>query len=56
VIQRANDVYSKVANLSQLEAGRVRTLIESSYWMKAKRSYIRSGEEFKLDAKKIHLG
>jgi hypothetical protein len=56
VVQRANDVYSTVTNLSQLKAGRVRTLVESTWWMKSKRSYLRSGEDFKLDADKIHLG
>lgn len=56
VVQRANDVYATVANLSQLKAGRVRTLVESTWWMKSKRSYVRSGEDFKLDADKIHLG
>jgi hypothetical protein len=56
VLQRANDVYSTVANLSQLQAGRVRTLVDSTWWMKSKRSYVRSGEDFTLDADKIHLG
>lgn len=56
IIQSANDIYSKVANLSQSQAGRMRVLVESTFHLKSRRSHLKSEIDFKVDAEKIHLG
>ena len=56
VIGRAKNVYKTVEELSQLKTGRMRILINSTFHIKAKRSYLKSEEDFKVIADKIHLG
>ncbi len=56
IIQNAKDVYSTVANLSQLRAGRVRTLVESSFHLKSRHTHMKSEMDFKVQAEKIYLG
>jgi len=56
IISRAKNVYNDVDELIQLKAGRVRTLVKSTLHIRSKNSYLRSEEDFKVNAEKIHLG
>ncbi|MBC2713113.1 MAG: DUF3540 domain-containing protein [Desulfosarcina sp.] len=56
VMARARNVYRTVAELSQLKAGRQRTIIEKTCHMKAQKTIFKSDNDFKVKAKKIHLG
>ena len=56
ITEKAKDVYKTVENLSQLRAGRMRTLVSSSFHLKAKKAYVKAEDDFKINADKIHLG
>ena len=56
VIQKAKNVYETVEQLSQLKTGRLRTLVQSTYHLKSKKSFLKSEQDFKVRAEKIHLG
>ena len=56
VIQRVRNVFSTVAGLSQLRAGRMRTLVESTVHLKAAKVYQKAEGDFKINGEKIHLG
>ena len=52
----ARDLYQSVAELAQLRAGSLRTIIDGSVHLKAKEVFQRAIEGFKIRAEKIHLG
>ncbi len=54
--EKAKNAFRSVEQLAQTKAGRMRTLVESSYFFKAKRAFVKSDEDYKLRAEKIHLG
>jgi len=56
ITENAKNVYKTVEQLSQLKTGRMRTLVESTFHIKAKKTYMKSQEDFKVKAEKIHLG
>ncbi len=56
VIEKAENTYTTIKRLSQLKAGRKRTIVESTYHLKAKRSILKAEDDFKVNANKIHLG
>ncbi len=56
ITERAKNVYKTVEELTQLKTGRMRTLVESTFHMKAKKVFMKSEEDFKVKAEKIHLG
>ncbi len=56
VIEKAKNTYRSVEALSQLSAGRVRTLVEGAYQLKSRDAFLKSDEDFKIDGEKIHLG
>ncbi|MFO7713057.1 DUF3540 domain-containing protein [Desulfosarcina sp.] len=56
VMTKAKNVYRTVSELSQLKAGRQRTLIEKTSHMKAQKTIMKSEQDFKIKAEKIHLG
>ncbi len=56
ITEKSQNVYRTVEQLSQLKANRVRTLISSTFHFKAKNSYMKSEQGFKINADKIHLG
>ena len=53
---KAKNVYKTVEQLSQLRAGRMRTLVDSSFHLKAKKTNMKAKNDFKINADKIHLG
>ena len=56
VIERAQNTYRKVEGLAQLRAGRMRTLVDATYHIKSKKTYLRADTDVKIDGKRIHLG
>jgi hypothetical protein len=56
VIARAKNVFQTVEQLSQVKAGRMRTLVDKTFHFKSKRAYLKSEEDYKIKAEKIHLG
>jgi hypothetical protein len=56
VMAKAKNVYRTVVELSQLRAGRQRTLIDTTSHTKARKTIVKSETDFKVKAEKIHLG
>lgn len=56
ITEKAKNVYRTVEELSQLRAGRVRTLVKNTLHIKANKTYMKSQDDFKVNAEKIHLG
>ena len=56
ITEKAKNVYKTVEQLTQLKTGRMRTLVRSTFHLKAKKTYMKAQEDFKVKAEKIHLG
>ncbi len=56
LIEKAKNTYRSVEALSQLTAGRVRTVVEGAYQLRSKDAFLKADEDFKIDGEKIHLG
>lgn len=56
IFEKADNVYRKVKELSQLQAGRKRVLVDDTFYVKSKRSVMKSDKNFKVKSDKIHLG
>ena len=56
ITETARDLYQSVAELAQLRAGSLRTIVDGTVHLKAKEVFQRAIEGFKIRAEKIHLG
>jgi len=56
VIQRARDVYAVVKGLSQLKAGRWRTLVKGTWRAKSRDAIVTAERDVMVDGENIHLG
>jgi hypothetical protein len=56
VLAKAKNAYRTISELSQLKAGRQRTIIEKTIHTKAHKTILKSETDFKVKAEKIHLG
>jgi len=56
VIDKAKNVYRTVKGLFQTKSGRVRTVVESTFHLKAENAHLKTSEDFKVKGEKIHLG
>ena len=56
VIEKTGNAYHTVEQLTQLRTGRMRTLVDSTYHMKARKAYLKSEQDFNVDGKRINLG
>ena len=56
VFQRAVNIFSRVENLQQTQAGKVRTLVTEDYYLKAEHTDIHAEQDVKINGDKIHLG
>jgi hypothetical protein len=56
IISKMKNMYQSVENLSQLKAGRLKTLVESTVHLKSKSTVLKSEEDFKVRAERINLG
>lgn len=54
--EKARNAFRTVEQLTQLRAARIRTLVESTYFFRARKAFIKSEEDYKIRAGKIHLG
>ena len=56
VIEKVKNIYKTVEGLSQLKAGRMRTIVNASWQCKSKKAFLKAEEDFKIKGEKIHLG
>ena len=56
VIARARNIYQTVEELSQVRAGRMRTMVARTFHFKSKKAFVKAEEDYKIKAEKIHLG
>jgi len=56
LLESAKNVYRSVKELSQLRTGRLRTLVDETYQVNADKVLVKSENDFKVKAEKIHLG
>lgn len=56
IFEKAKTVYRSVEGLTQLRTGRMKTMVEASYHLKSKNAFLKTEEDFKVKAEKIHLG
>jgi dUTPase len=56
IFQRAVNIFSRVENLQQTQAGKVRTLVSEDYYLKAQHTDIQAEQDVKINGDKIHLG
>ncbi|MGH7978089.1 MAG: DUF3540 domain-containing protein [Limisphaerales bacterium] len=56
VVVKAGNVYESVKELTQLQTGRMRTLVKGSCHLKARDAFMKAEQDFKVDGKQIHLG
>ena len=56
LVEKSRNAYRTVEQLAQLRTGRLRTLVEATYQVTAGKAFLKSREDFKVKADKIHLG
>jgi hypothetical protein len=56
VVEKAQNVYRQVAELLQVQAGRLRHLVAGAYHLKSEDAYVKTEKDFKVQAEQIHLG
>ena len=56
VVEKAANVYQTVEELTQLQTGRMRTLVDGSCHLKARDAFLKAEQDFKVDGNQIHLG
>ncbi|MBN1290610.1 MAG: DUF3540 domain-containing protein [Candidatus Latescibacteria bacterium] len=56
VIENIKNVYRKVKGLTQLQTGRMRTIVESTYQLKSNKTILKAEDDFKIKGEKIYLG
>ena len=56
VIAKARNIYQTVEELSQVRAGRMRTMVARTFHFKSKKAFVKAEEDYKIKAEKIHLG
>lgn len=56
VVAKATNVYESVEELSQLQAGRTRTVVRGTCLLKARDAFLKAESDFKIDGTQIHLG
>ena len=56
VVAKAKSFHQIVDGLCQFKAGRMRTLIDNSYHLKAKKAFMKADSDLKVNAKKINIG
>jgi len=56
LVQKAKNVYHSVEQLSQLKAGRMRTLVSGSCYLKSEKVKFKASDSFNIDGEHINLG
>ena len=55
IVERAKATYRDAEDLAQTRAGRVRTVVETTFHVLAGTAIVKAEEDVKLKGKKIHL-
>jgi phage baseplate assembly protein gpV len=56
ILEKADNVYRKIKQLSQVQAGRKRIIVDDTFYVKSNRAVMKSDKNFKVKSDKIHLG
>jgi hypothetical protein len=56
LFEKAKAAYRQVEELSQLRAGRVRTLVKGSYFVRGETASLEARDDVRIDGNHIHLG
>jgi hypothetical protein len=56
IVEKARNVLRKVEGLTQLHTGRWRAVVDSTWFVKSRKTCLKSEKDFKVDGEKIHLG
>jgi hypothetical protein len=56
IIERVKDAYREVEDLAQTRAGSLRLVVEDTFRLLGKRAFLKTEEDMKLKAERIHLG
>lgn len=56
VIRQAQNVYEKVTGLTQLRTGRMRTLVDATYHLKANKANLKATDDVSIDGRQVLLG
>ena len=56
LIEKAKNAYRSAEQLSQTQAGRLRTIVRDLCYVKARKAIFKADEDFKVDGDKIHIG
>ncbi|HSU55988.1 MAG TPA: DUF3540 domain-containing protein [Candidatus Dormibacteraeota bacterium] len=56
LMEKAKNVYRTAEELSQTQAGRLRTIVRGLWQVKARKAFLKADEDFRVDGDKIHLG
>jgi hypothetical protein len=56
IITKTKNIYKTVEELSQVKTGRMRTIVENTFHLKSRKAMLKSDDDFKVRAEKIHLG
>jgi hypothetical protein len=56
LVEKTRNAYRTVEQLTQLKAGRMRTLVDQTFHFKSRKAFLKSDEDFKIKGEKIHLG
>jgi hypothetical protein len=56
MIEKAQNLFQSVEELSQFKTGRMRTLVKKTFHFKSNKAFVKAEEDYKIRAEKIHLG
>ena len=56
MVSKARNVFQRVEELTQVQTGRLRTLVKGAFLVKARNASMKAEKDFKVDGQKIHLG
>lgn len=56
IFQRAVNIFCRVENLQQTQAGKVRTVVTEDYYLKAEHTDIHADKDIKINGDRIYLG
>ncbi|MBN1669510.1 MAG: DUF3540 domain-containing protein [Kiritimatiellae bacterium] len=56
IVETAKNVFRRVTELSQVQCGRMKTIVQSTFRLKSRRAVIKAEKDVKIDGKSINLG
>lgn len=55
IVERARNVYREIEDLSQTRAGRLRTVVKTTFHVLSQRAFLKAKDDVKIKGDKIHL-